>query len=271
MIDGHAFCGICGVARTVNGPTTVHGDGEPQRGPQEHAPPSAPPQPAPDTPPLKEPPPTSYGGFPPPTRRRSRRTVLIAGGAITAAAAIGAVVVVNGNGPSSEDRYLEALVAEDLDGEFRSDQAAIREGRRFCEDLDGGEDPVGDTAQRLAVESFCPEFENEFEELDTIDVEGTFSITDSDGWSGGAGGCSGDGGYGDINASTAVRVVSINGDTLARTELGTGEGDVFCTFTFTFEVVEGEEQYIVEVGDRGEISYTFDELREPGTVALTIG
>ncbi len=111
-------------------------------------------------------------------------------------------------------------------------------------------------------------------------VEGTFTIQkgsySSPNFSGGAFGCEGDGGYGDLNSSTQVVVKDDNGDEVARTELGTGKDtsdELFggCEFNFEFDVSKGPEYFVVSVGRRGESKYTYDELAEPEAIQLTIG
>lgn len=43
-----------------------------------------------------------------------------------------------------------------------------------------------------------------------------------------------------------------------------------CRFGIGFEVQEGEELYVVAVGRRGEMEFTFEELRDHG-VELSLG
>ena len=46
------------------------------------------------------------------------------------------------------------------------------------------------------------------------------------------------------------------GRTLATTQLSVGHGDATsCTFDFTFQVTEGEADYVVSVSHRGEQHY----------------
>ena len=69
----------------------------------------------------------------------------------------------------------------------------------------------------------------------------------------------------------AVIVTNTVGDVLNRTDLGSGSvDDSTCLFEFEFEITEGEDDYIVAVGDRGETSNTFEELDSLG-VNLTLG
>jgi hypothetical protein len=107
-----------------------------------------------------------------------------------------------------------------------------------------------------------------------VAVEGTFTIFDiSDYISMDEGDfCEGEGGYGDLNASTRVIITNLEGDSLDRTSLGRGEatGAGSCEFAFEFTITDGEEGYVVAVGRRGETDYEFEDLRDDG-VSLTIG
>lgn len=179
-----------------------------------------------------------------------------------------------GGGESSEDRYLQALEDAGLRDDFAADRAALAAGRSTCEDLDGGAEPQGSEAQLIAVEEFCPDYADGFHILDVQQIDGSFTISDGDSAGLRVGDlCQGEGGYGDLNSSTQVVVRNPDGDELARTELGLGDTTsiITCRFEFTVELTEGEESYIFEVGDRGEISYSWDEVTTPGMVAFTIG
>ncbi|MDZ7674552.1 MAG: hypothetical protein U5K30_05740 [Acidimicrobiales bacterium] len=169
------------------------------------------------------------------------------------AGAVGGVLVAT-SGPSTEDDYLSALAEAGLDDEFSTDRAAVRNAEERCDGILDGGDPQGSEADLVGVEFYCGEFADDFAVLEVIDVEGSFTIIDADSASNSlGGGCSGDGGYGDINSSTQVIVTDGSGEILTRTELGPGsvEGTVTCRFTFEFTITEGEELYVVEVGDRG--------------------
>lgn len=206
---------------------------------------------------------------------RKRRWVIVgvAGVAALALAAV-LIVVLGDSGPSQEEQYLQDIQDAGLMGEFAADRAAIANATRICNELDGGAKPQGSEADRIGVEHYCVDYADAFKVLETERIEGTFTILDSDsaGFRDG-GSCQGDGGYGDLNASTTVVVKNNSGDILARTELGSGTGDgvISCTFTFEFDLTEGEDQYVLLVGDRGEISYSWDEISRRGAVALTIG
>jgi hypothetical protein len=81
--------------------------------------------------------------------------------------------------------------------------------------------------------------------------------------------CEGDDGYSDITSSTAVVLETAQGEYVDRTDLGVGSLQVTadnvrtCRFDFTVEVTEGAdsgEGFTLEVGDRGQVLFTFDEL-----------
>lgn len=84
-------------------------------------------------------------------------------------------------------------------------------------------------------------------------------------------GYAGSGGYADVRAGAPVTVKDSAGKTLALGQLGTGkaEGKV-CRFDFTVGgVPSGEEIYGIEVGRRGVVQYTEDQMREP--IVLSLG
>lgn len=158
--------------------------------------------------------------------------------------------------------------------EFSADRAALANASRICADLDGGAKPQGSEGDKIGVQYYCSEYLKVFRVLRTMFVSGTFTIFDSDSAGSGENSfCEGDGGYGDLNSSTAVVVTNNSGEVLARTELGNGVGDGFylCEFSFKMELTEGEDAYIVAIGDRGEFSYSWAEISAPGAIALSIG
>lgn len=182
--------------------------------------------------------------------------------------------------PSTEDTYLENLAATGSASQFNGDASAIAAGRRVCADIESGtEKPQGSAADKAAVDAFCPTFAEEFKPLETVKITGTFSLSDfsTSAYSNsievtGGDTCSGDGGYGDINSSTQAVLTNQDGDEIARASLGEGKGtSMMCTFTFSFDVTEGEETYILAIGDRGESDYTWDEIRKPDAIALGLG
>lgn len=103
---------------------------------------------------------------------------------------------------------------------------------------------------------------------ETKKVTGTFKLIDSSQ-------CNPDGGYNDINSSTPVVLKGKSGKELDRSELGYGHEDsgypLSCTWTFTVKVPKGEDYYVLSVGDRGEMQYTWDEITQPDAIALTLG
>lgn len=148
---------------------------------------------------------------------------------------------------------LEVSVEED-------EQVDVPEGQVMSQTpAAGAKAREGDTVTlRVAV---SPEFS----------LKGEFTLLDFDGWSGDP--CSGDGGYDDIRAGLHVTVRDQTG-----TVLGTGalEGGTpltaWCTFTFTVDALPKADFYSVEVGRRGELTYSFEELESSEwTVYLSLG
>lgn len=83
--------------------------------------------------------------------------------------------------------------------------------------------------------------------------------------------CEGAGGYSDVNPGTPVTVKNGEGEILTTTYMEEGRGGRYmCTFGMTFEVTEGEDRYVVSVGRRGELSFSFAELKANG-VSLVLG
>lgn len=84
-------------------------------------------------------------------------------------------------------------------------------------------------------------------------------------------GCQGAGGYDDLNSSTSVVIKNHKGEEVDRTSLGKGffmkDG---CAFFFMFEVTEGPRYFVLSVGNRGEMQYTYNELATPWRVSLYI-
>lgn len=206
------------------------------------------------------------------SRKRRRWPWVVVLLALLAGGAVGLVTVVGGE--DSEDAYLAALDSADLNS-WSTERAAVNAGYAVCEQLDQGGPTRGSDADLTAVQHLCPDYEDAFRVLERAEIEGTFTVFDSDEWGlddeGDA--CFPAGGYGDINASTQVVVRNSAGDELARTSLGSGQIGLLqgCEFSFTLSLTEGEQVYITEVGDRGEISYTWDEVSQPGAIALSLG
>lgn len=206
-------------------------------------------------------------------RPSGRRRVLIIALVVLMLAVVGGGGAVYMSRQGTEEKYLDALAEEDLLGEFPTERAAVIAAESACEEFERTGDPKGSTAQAVAVAHYCPEFATDFKTLAVIEPEGEFVVRDFDEYLYSDDGdyCEGEGGYGDINSSTGVLVTNGDGERLARTDLGPGEVDSgSCVFEFSFAVTEGEDQYIIAVGDRGEISFTFEELRSGGP-QLSIG
>jgi hypothetical protein len=167
--------------------------------------------------------------------------------------------------PATDDQYIEALEEAGVRSEFQTDKAAVLRAQALCEEFDSSGEPKGGAIENAAVEFYCPQWLDEFQVLETTTITGTFEVIDADEYAYQSDGsyCEGEGGYGDINASTQVVVTNGDGDNITRTELGAGAVDgVSCVYEFSFQVTEGEDLYVVAVGDRGESTYTFDELKE---------
>ena len=178
---------------------------------------------------------------------------------------------------SVDDKYLAAVKEQGFSSEFNSDANAVAQGKQVCRELESGGPQQGMPADRVAVQFFCPQFSDGFRVLETATITGTYTINDDqpDSYSPGiavdGSACTGSGGYADINPGTPVTVKNGKGEILATTYLEEGQGDRFtCAFGMTFEVTEGQDRYVVSVGDRGDLSYSFAELKSRG-VALELG
>ena len=86
-------------------------------------------------------------------------------------------------------------------------------------------------------------------------------------------GCSGSGGYSDIQTGTNVMLRDGDGKILATSSLGGGsKGTGTCSFSFRFADVPEVSFYTVEVGRRGQLSYSLADLRSKDwTLLLTLG
>jgi hypothetical protein len=115
-------------------------------------------------------------------------------------------------------------------------------------------------------------------------LSGTFTLTDSSeiGRPSGAGGpCYGTGGYDDIESGLRVVVNDGEGKTLATGRLGTSSYEqnpqypILGECVFPIEVPEGlprADFYSIEVGSRGELTYSYDEMEANGwTVSFSLG
>jgi hypothetical protein len=197
---------------------------------------------------------------------------VVAGGLATALVLVG-----SSSKPSADATYLTNLRKAGQLGQFASNATAIAHGRSVCRKLDQGAKPQGSAADKVAVKSYCGKYLDGFHVLETITVDGTFELRDSSpsyyyssitalGDS-----CSGSGGYSDIRSGTTVLVKNGSGKILTETQLGDGSGDEYsCTFPFSFDVKEGEDQYVISVSHRGDLPYSFAQLKTNG-VELTLG
>lgn len=199
--------------------------------------------------------------------------IALIGTPILAIAAILVVTLI----PKPDEIYLGKLREAKLGGFYASDAAAVAKGKAVCASLEGGGANQGIRPEAIAVEVYCPEFFSGFRTIKPIDVVGTMTISDyspstfypsirnSGSW------CWGSSGYSDMDEGTKVVITNQDGKRLAETALEAGVGGAYsCVFEFKFEVMEGETEYLVAVGKRGEISYTESELKLPGRVAVVL-
>lgn len=88
-------------------------------------------------------------------------------------------------------------------------------------------------------------------------------------------GCSGDGGYSDLDAGAQVVVADEDGTTLSTGRLSSGEYDgLGCVFSFALEDVPRADFYGLTVAgeDRGELEYSYAELADDDwAVELVLG
>lgn len=183
--------------------------------------------------------------------------------------------------PTEQERaeaYYADLDSEQLTPTFASQSEAVQAAKKFCNGLESGEPAAGMKVDKIAVKHYCDSYSDGFKVLEQRTVTGTFTIWDFSfsryyqSISSFGSSCTGDGGYSDIGSSTAVIVTSGTGEVLARTTLGSGSGSsARCKFTFSFDVIEGEDTYIVSVGRRGDSQYTWSELIQDDAIQLSMG
>jgi hypothetical protein len=168
--------------------------------------------------------------------------------------------------------FLEALRSANLAGKFASDAAAIAAGRAVCTRLDAGGESEGPTADLIAVKNFCPDFAGGFRELNSFKVTGTFVLYDED-YLCVLGGLALSGGYDDIGGTTDVKWENPEGKRLATATLGDAKSvsKGTCKWTFTVDLPEGEERYLLTIGRRGTQEYTEAELKVPDAVGVSLG
>lgn len=108
-------------------------------------------------------------------------------------------------------------------------------------------------------------------------IAGDFVLTDTSslttGIKSGVLGCQGTGGYSDIGPGTSVTLKDGEGKILATATLGSGSGTLItCTFTFTFTNVPEVPFYSFEVGRRGALTYSLDDMKSKGwALGATLG
>jgi hypothetical protein len=197
---------------------------------------------------------------------------------VLAAVGVGAgILLARKSTESPDDEYLAALRASGLAGQFASDANAIAHAKQTCRTLDNGGAQQGLPVDKVAVDAYCPKFSQGFHVLETVTVRGSFTLIDNSpsiyypSITSSGSSCSGADGYSDIDMGTQVVVKNGKGEILTTTALGVGTGNRYrCVFPFSFEITEGQDRYMVSVGRRGEIGYTFTELKNNG-VTLNLG
>ncbi len=94
------------------------------------------------------------------------------------------------------------------------------------------------------------------------EIRGEFTLMDTD-TGGSNSNCRGTGGYDDIKSGLSVTVRDGSGGVLATGRLGDGKRpSVWCTFEFSVGGLPEVEFYSVEVGRRGELTYSFEEMAD---------
>ncbi|MCW6037142.1 hypothetical protein K4A83_12805 [Spirulina subsalsa FACHB-351] len=104
-------------------------------------------------------------------------------------------------------------------------------------------------------------------------IKGSITLIDSD-IKGADDSCYGTGGYRDIQANMPVTIKDGQGNILATGKTGSGKKDsrVVCVFDFEINDIPKVDFYSIEVGRRGQLNYSFQELEEKEwTVSLSLG
>lgn len=225
------------------------------------------------------PPPVSELPSPPDPRATTKRLVTS-----VLLASLGALVLLCGIGGGvwwwlgKPDRdYIGDLRASGDLASFSSEAEAIAHGKRVCADLSAGGKAQGTRIDLAATKAYCSRFSGGFHVLETKIIEGTFTLIDTSyspyytsidtsGF-----GCEGAGGYSDIRTGTAVTVKNAAGILLGSAQLAAGSGDSSsCTFAFSVNLTEGEDDYVVSVSHRGDMHYTWSQL-STGGIRLSLG
>ena len=95
------------------------------------------------------------------------------------------------------------------------------------------------------------------------EIRGGFTLFDISSIGGGESNCYGTGGYDDISSGLNVTIRDGSGAILATGRLGRGTADGAyspCSFEFSVDGLPEVDFYSVEVGRRGELTYSFEEL-----------
>lgn len=144
--------------------------------------------------------------------------------------------------------------------------------------LQGGSDE-GDIATETS-ELLVPEAADE---ADGDQITGTFTLTDSEGFFGTWNSCIGEGGFSDFGPGMNVTVRDGDGSVIgswstrsltnADDEAETARSlDTWCIVAFEVELTDEADFYLINVGRRGEISFTRDELAAQNwRVELSLG
>jgi hypothetical protein len=105
-------------------------------------------------------------------------------------------------------------------------------------------------------------------------INGVF-LTDTDGVGDSKTNCYGTGSYDDVSHGLQVVVRNESHKILATSKLGKGHSGLagfVCTFKFTIEDVPDAKFYSIEVGHRGDITYSAKELeKKKWKVAFSLG
>jgi hypothetical protein len=205
-------------------------------------------------------------------RRRSmpKWVLIVSPLAIAAVVAIAAILMI----PKPDEVYLSKLSEQGLGGIYASDAQAIAAGNAECRRLNDGGDPSGTQEKFIAVEVYCKDFAAGYRVLQEIKVIGTMTVYDDKILMSGSNCYISDrSGYDDMREGKEVVILNAKGERLTTSSFGPGDGvrGLYCSFEFAFTVLEGEREYIVEIGRRGSVSYSESELKTPGSVALSLG
>lgn len=141
----------------------------------------------------------------------------------------------------------------------------------------GRQVPVASNSPNVASSSTLSSTESPQPVPTVFSVQGSFVLVDSD-IGGTATDCYGSGGYSDVESGMPVTIRDGKGDILATGNTGTGsqpEGkysQVQCVFEFKIDNVPKADFYAIEIGRRGQLNYSFDEMQKRNwTVSLSLG